>query len=166
MTAHDIYANSAHANARTQYKGQAALWVPNGCTSMLRALLTSISKKKGNYIDTQIKKQTFMSLLRLVCVQETFQKFYCPNSNDNDMKTQYTSRHCCSFLDVDTHYHVPAGHETTMSNIFPHCVPARNVGLALKYSISIKVVNENPIYLLKTYWPYFCSYALQSRAEN
>ena len=37
---HDIYANSAHD---IQHKGQAALWVTNGCTSMSKPITTTIA---------------------------------------------------------------------------------------------------------------------------
>ena len=37
MTVHDIYANSAHD---IQHKGQAALWVTNGCTSVSKPITT------------------------------------------------------------------------------------------------------------------------------
>ena len=37
MMVHDIYANSAH---NIQHKGQAALWVTNGCTSMSISITT------------------------------------------------------------------------------------------------------------------------------
>ena len=52
MTVHDIYANSAHD---IQHKGQATLWVTNGCTAMSKPITTESMGVDNNLADFMLQ---------------------------------------------------------------------------------------------------------------
>ena len=66
MAGHDIYANNAHD---IQHKGQAALWVTHGCTSMSKPITTS-SAPMG--VDNNYYRIVLYSTQKKICCSFDF----------------------------------------------------------------------------------------------